>query len=330
MTDEIEEGFALPLAVIAVGLLALGLAYALPSNLQVQNEVRRAQALLDLQRGAITAENRISFLLLTEPAGIRGLEIGGPRLAVDGGLISGIAESRPLLFDGRRYVMDLGGGQQAYVRLQDEAGLINLNRADAALVARLLTICGLPGPQASRLAGDLLRTRGTSARNLDLGKIAAWIGTLPADRRLAVETAISVMSSDGRFNPRTTPEAVRRAMNREFSEVNAASGHSASTALNATTMSNFNNHIDSNNEIFTSSALGVSNTVRIYIEFGDQKLTANLPDYFYMTTLSAEKGDPMRSFLPKRAQFNAGNGATCAESSVEAAAPFPYPGQPVP
>jgi hypothetical protein len=330
MREELQEGFALPLAVLAVGLLALGLVLALPSNLQVRDEVGRAQALLGIKRIAITAESRISFLLLTEPVGNRGLEIDGPRLATDGGLISGLAERRPLLFDGRRYVMDLGGGQQAYVRLQDEAGLIDLNRADTALVARLLMICGLPGTQANRLAGDLLRRRGTSAGNLDSGKIDAWIDALPADRRPAVEAAISVTSIGGGHNARTSPEAVRRAMKHEFEGSSAGGGRSVTVESNITNLNIIGSHFGGNYDVSVNKRQKISNTVRIYIAFVDHQLTDHLPDYFYMTALSAVHGDPMRSFLPQRAQFNAGNGAACAESPLEAAAPFPYPGQSVP
>ena len=76
VTENSNDGFAAPMAALAVALLALGLVMSLPASDRLGREVRQARAQLDVERVAVTAQSQVAFLLLTEPVGRNGLEFG--------------------------------------------------------------------------------------------------------------------------------------------------------------------------------------------------------------------------------------------------------------
>ncbi len=141
-----SSGYSLLLVIFAVAMLSL----ILLTVAQVQGDLGRglarlrAEADYEVQAANLTA--RATFLLLTEPVGPRSLVVGGPR--DPGAATGGAAELR---LDGRLYAAAPG----AFVSIQDEAGLFDLNSGDDVALAGLLSLAGVQRADAAQLAGAL-------------------------------------------------------------------------------------------------------------------------------------------------------------------------------
>lgn len=158
-----EGGFVLPLLLVVVALLGLSLMSVADALAQSRLRLERQIAQSRLEVSGATAEARLGFLLLTEPLGQRGIRVGGDRLDASGMLAPPPSALRSaagrqvqeLIFDGRLYRLDLSKRYSVELRVQDEAGLLNLNSGDEAAVGRLLERAGMPGGRARSLAASL-------------------------------------------------------------------------------------------------------------------------------------------------------------------------------
>jgi DNA uptake protein ComE-like DNA-binding protein len=160
-----EQGFVLPLLLVVIALLSLSILSAAEvldgSRLRLE---RLGQQLRTEMTGA-SAEARVAYLLLTEPASQRGLRVGGDRLDASGMLaapmLSGLRsvgghEVTEFIFDGRPYRLTSGKGRYIVeLKVQDEAGLFNLNSGDEPAMERLLSEIGVPSREAASLAATL-------------------------------------------------------------------------------------------------------------------------------------------------------------------------------
>lgn len=334
MTRNARDGFALPIALLVIGLIALGIAMSMPSGFQLGRDVRQANARLSLQRAAISAESRIKFMLLTEPVGLRGLEVDGPKLAADGSLISGEPENRRgvLIFDGRPYSMNLGNGAEVVVRVQDEAGLVNVNVASEDLVTNLLSACGVEKARARELAVKLIDFREAQSVGMigaqpirDIRQVPQWRQILSDDRGRALFSVISNASPTASLNLQIAPKPVLLAAftgNARRADEYATEMGSGSLTAKVNVYNDRFEYISNNTE---SKTYNRWSTMRLYIQWSSSKLTARLPEYSYETAISIDMTDPLDLFMTNGAYFNAGNGAWCHKSTGEAVKQLPFP-----
>ncbi|CAN1548710.1 hypothetical protein MCEREM21A_02090 [Sphingomonadaceae bacterium] len=318
VTGNSNDGFAAPMAALAVALLALGLVMSLPASERLGREIRQARAQLDVERVAVTAQSQVAFLLLTEPVGRNGLEFGGPRLALDGSLISGElpAMRRTILFDGRPYTIQIDDSTEAVVRLQDEGGLINLHESSRAMLSGLMSACGITGPKAQNIVSGIL-----AARNRASG--LHWSNHARGDerRKLEAATAWRRLEKQGLYLP-TAPPSVLFAL--------TGSEHSVRQILNARNRNDNTTKLsikyNQNGSIIQYPVVerkSISQNIRISISINRRGLTGTLPFYFYQSTLELGPNDLARSFVAKGPIVDAGHQSHCFPFVEEAAQPLP-------
>ncbi len=153
------SGFALPAVLAVTGVVTLIFLVAITASANLNREVRSAQARVAFLERALTAEAVVTYAMATEPFGQRGLRIGSPRNMPESadmtpGSSTGLPEAE-ILFDDRPYRMELGG-RVLTVRLQDQAGLINISRLDEEGLRRLARAAGVPAQDANDLAARFL------------------------------------------------------------------------------------------------------------------------------------------------------------------------------
>lgn len=318
VTGNSNNGFAVPLAAIAVALLALGLVMSLPASDRLGRELRLVRAQLDVERVAVTAQSRVAYLLLTEPVGRNGLEFGGPRLALDGSLISGElpAVRRTIMFDGRPYTIQIDDSTEAVVRLQDEGGLINPHESSRAMLSGLMSACGIPVLKAQNIVSAILAAR-------DRASGFHWSSYVRGDdrRKLEAATAWQRREKPGLYLP-TAPASVLFVLTGSERGVrqimDARNGNDNSTKLNTKYFQN------DNNARYTITELkSVSSSIRIVISINRHRLTEALPFYIYKSTLELGPNDLARSFLAKGPTVDAGYQPQCFPFVEEAAQPLP-------
>ncbi|MCW1400934.1 hypothetical protein OKA06_00840 [Novosphingobium sp. MW5] len=329
-----QEGFALPLVLMVIGLVAIGVIMAIPSSAQLSLDRRLVTAQTDVQRVGVSAESRVKFLLLTEPVGLNGLEIGGPKLGVDGTLVSGLPERRrsALIFDARPYRVELANGNQAIIRVQDEGGLINVTYAEPRLVANLLAACGLDRARAQRLAADLARYRsnspgdGRGSEPLDIRKARGWNGILSGDFGREIQFATSNFIPANSLSALTAPPSVLTALfdgdrvaARDYFRKRATSQVAINMNIkyDQTEYKNIQSNSKTRNKQFR---------MRLYVEIDRTELTAHLPVYFYETAIDIDTAAPSGLLMSNRAVFNAGNWSNCHQFIGEDLAPRPLMG----
>lgn len=152
------NGYVSLIVAVTVAVLALAVLIAARVQTDLGPALRRLGEEVGLETAAQSVEARVAFLLVTEPLGAAAIEVGGDRDAPGGAapdmdlrLASGAVIARVAL-DGRAYAVGVGGAR-ALVRVQDEAGLLNLNAPDEQAASALLNTLGAPG--ADRLAATL-------------------------------------------------------------------------------------------------------------------------------------------------------------------------------
>lgn len=145
-----REGFALPVALGAIAILALALAGALKTLDDLDSVARQAERGAAFERTAVTAEGRATYLALTARATQDRLRPGGfpigPGRRLDGGPPGTQAD---VFLDGRAYAWPALDLQAAF---QDEGGLLAVNTSDPAVLARLFCLGGVADSDAQRLA----------------------------------------------------------------------------------------------------------------------------------------------------------------------------------
>ena len=318
MTGSYNDGFAAPMAALAVALLALGLVLSLPASDRLGQELRQAHARLNVERVAVTAQSRVAFLMLTEPVGQNGLEFGGPRLAIDGSLISGELPTmrRNILFDGRPYTMKIDGSNEAIVRLQDEGGLINLHEASRTTLSDLMSACGITGPRLLNIIADILADR-SHRSDFD------WRDHLRGNERRKLEVATAWRRSEkpGLYLP-TAPPTVLLALTgseRRAREILLLrEGNQNISKLELIRSQNENN-----SQLPVGEISSVSTHIRISVQISRRGLTDNLPVYVYRSTLELGRNDIALSFIAKGPIVDAGFQSECFPFWEEPAQPLP-------
>jgi type II secretory pathway component PulK len=147
-----NHGFALPLVLVAVAVVALSVASLAQTGLGRVKAAKAETERFAANLAAETAQARIAHLIATEPLGARSLEV-----AMQSARSRRVASGRDLtaaqiFLDGRPYALSLDNGPPLIVRLQDEAGLLNMNGASERAIARFLEGGEVSAPDAGRLA----------------------------------------------------------------------------------------------------------------------------------------------------------------------------------
>lgn len=216
-----ERGYALLLAIAVVAVLSL----AVLASARAHGDIAASlSGLREREEEAIAAESvaaRVAFLLTTEPMGPLGVLVGRDARG----------ESRELRLDGRYLTVT----RDVHVSVQDEAGLFNINGADQAGLAALLTQHGV-NHDAERLAAalldyvdedDLARADGAEARSYARAGLGPPANKPVASRWQALEALgwrqaglerspvwdlLTANAPDAGININTAPEAVLRAV----------------------------------------------------------------------------------------------------------------------
>lgn len=224
-------GFALPLVLVAVAVASLSI-LALAQSGQGRERRGRVEAeRFNARLSAEIAEARMAHLLVTEQLTARSLDV-----AVDARRSYRRSSARPVdassvILDGRPYALAVGEGASALVvlRIQDEAGLLNINDADTRPLVRHLLAAGLAQSEALQLAAaladfvdedDLRRVGGMdgpdharpdagASRNRPLEDVrqalgaAGWGRALPGPRAELILLETAALAPGAPFNPNT-------------------------------------------------------------------------------------------------------------------------------
>lgn len=141
-----RQGFALPAVLAVTGVVTLVFLVAITALSNLNAEALSARARVAFLQRALTAEARVAFIAQTEPFGPMGLRIGALRNVNEiAGLTPTESSGLPpadLRLDNRPYRMTVGG-DLVLVRLQDQAGMINIARLDDEGTRRMLLTAGV-------------------------------------------------------------------------------------------------------------------------------------------------------------------------------------------
>lgn len=331
-----SAGFLLPVAALTVVLLALALMMSFPSSYRLAREVRHAQARLDMERAAVSVESQIAYLLLTEPAGQRGLEIGAGRLGGDGLFVtqSGRGVRKSLVFDGRAYKLRLSDDLSALVSIQDLGGLINLNSASQRLIANALLACGFSRGEASELSILItgrrfaLPTTNTESRKfLPFSPAQAskeWRTALPSTGKYRSLRGIFTFGPrDSGLQPMTSPDAVLLALvDGDKTRLNMAM-EARDRGVNISTLATKYIHNEHESRMRYLSSAPLSGRFLVSVELYRSSLTGSLPLYSYTTTLSVASDRSLQSFDSEVSAVDAGSRTECFKSARHSVTQFP-------
>jgi hypothetical protein len=156
-----KSGFALPLVLGMVVVLALTLGVTVTSLQGLNEQTRLARDGAAFEVAAATAEARLQYLMVTEPFGAASIDIGASRRLGPQG--QGEAQTPPdeqLFLNGRPYVFrnapEVIDAPAYLLEVQDEAGLVNLYQMDVLQLQRLFEWAGLESRDAENLANELV------------------------------------------------------------------------------------------------------------------------------------------------------------------------------
>ena len=330
MNSKLSQGFAVPFAALAIALLALGLVLSLPVNEQLTRELRHAKTRVELERAAMSAESRVAFLLLTQPIGIYGPEIGGVRLAADGTVTGGRTRStiERMILDGRPYRFQLDKSTEVIVRAQEESGLMHFQNTSPDLIARLLHACGIPQTESRALGLQMMRAEqpaanGPPMQREDMALNAGWRSFLQGDLERRFNTAISGTSSVTGMYEATAPWAVLMALyngnQKKVEEIFGARGELTETAKMKTNYY----QIESNGSELLKFHKLMTGNIRLSVEIRRTSLTMNLPFYYYQSSMKMDRDNPLNAFNAESPIFNAGNAPKCYQRLEEFAGELP-------
>jgi DNA uptake protein ComE-like DNA-binding protein len=216
MTAARPRGFIAPLAIIALALLALAALMSLGVLSPIRRDGRAVLERARFEREAATLEARALHLLATEPLSARALLPGGdrqnpvePRGA--GAMMTGSGRRASILvLDDRPYAVSAGRARAYEVRLQDEAGLLNLNALDEQSVAHLLEMAEVDAIEARTLSATLADyVDKDGLRRLDGAEADdyARAGALNAPRNAALRSTRGALAALGWAQALTPPQA---------------------------------------------------------------------------------------------------------------------------
>jgi hypothetical protein len=212
------NGFILPFVALALSILALSIFAVIDVVERANGDLARLKTQTLLERDATSAEARFAHLLLTESINHRGLRIGGSTLGNDGLLGSGdhailrdaTGQSiRNIPFDGRTFRR-----QDLLIRVQDEAGLLNVNARDINAMATLLSDVGASRSLALRLAShiDQATRERTAYSPSAAGNALVNVDDLRPGQARGFLERVSALPFDQRLNLNTAPPSVLRAV----------------------------------------------------------------------------------------------------------------------
>lgn len=230
-----RRGFALPAVLAVTGVVTLIFLVAITALASLTAEANSARARIHFLQRALTAEATLAYMMTTEPLRSHGVMINGSPF-VDDALLEGGAEGDGRLtelvrLDGRPYLMDPDGPMMA--RIQDQAGLVNLNFLRGHSLGNLLADLRIPSSQHGGMEArlidytdldDLRQPDGAEADDYGTGAIAnrplkhpaellSVLGLREAVDRRAWTAALPQLTSEGlqsRFNLNTaSPYAMK-------------------------------------------------------------------------------------------------------------------------
>jgi type II secretory pathway pseudopilin PulG len=234
-----QAGFALPLSLLAVALLALAASSVALTQTIAGRRVEREAEMAQFERLALSAEAHAIFLAITEPKTTRGAAIGADPSIVEtldiaeqgvrGGADDAIQEWR---WDGRAYRFESGAQPSLLIATQDLAGLIAFPAAGVEPVRAFLENNGVSSDRARAAADQMLNQSGTSQsagasapQNLPalpvsvsaltmnaLARRAGWDVVIPENPIADLDNAFTTVSGLDTFNPNTASADVLRAM----------------------------------------------------------------------------------------------------------------------
>ena len=141
-----RDGFALPAVLAVTGVVTLIFLVAITALASLSAEANSARARVRFLQRALTAEAELSFMAATEPLRANGLSVNDLRAFNEYG--ETLPQTSPsglpvelVRLDNRPYLMDIDGA--LVVRLQDQAGMINLPRLQGVPLSRLMERLGV-------------------------------------------------------------------------------------------------------------------------------------------------------------------------------------------
>jgi hypothetical protein len=163
-----KAGYAIPLVLAGVMILTLTFAVAINALVNLKAETRHALDRAEFERAAMSAENRLAFLMTTEPFGAASLDIGSARQQ-DGDDPAAVQALATVMLDDRPYAWsEFVDSPKAYqLQVQDEAGLVNVYIADAQQLRNLFTLVGGVDEESASYFGEALEQYFAVPENLE-------------------------------------------------------------------------------------------------------------------------------------------------------------------
>lgn len=153
-------GFVLPTVLVVTSVVTLIFLVAITALASLQREAGLARARVAFTQQAMTAEARLTYLGTTERTAPFGLLIDAPpppgefqnlSQAEQAAFDAGMANATELHFDGRAYRY----GESGLIRMQDQAGMVNLSRLPSQAMGRLLARLNVSAADARSLEAAL-------------------------------------------------------------------------------------------------------------------------------------------------------------------------------
>lgn len=154
-------GFVLPTVLVTISVVTLIFLVAMTALASLTREAAEARARARFLQHAMSVEARLTYLAVTERLSPTGIWVGAPlppgefqslTQEEDAAFRVGMATAQQLRFDGRPYRV----GSEAAVRVQDQAGLINITRLSGLEMERLMSRLGATSQEARSLSAALL------------------------------------------------------------------------------------------------------------------------------------------------------------------------------
>lgn len=185
-----REGFALPAVLTVAGVVTLIFLVAITALASLTAEANSARARIRFLQNALTAEAHLSLLATTEPIKSSAIAIGAPRIQdLFSGAEGGASDLNPAVvrLDGHPYSLDLAG--QVVMKIQDQAGLINLSALTEEQHARLMQRLGVANDEIPHLRMKYLDyVDADDLRRFDGAEKQDYSDTTPANRPLKTPT----------------------------------------------------------------------------------------------------------------------------------------------
>ncbi|OYX56361.1 MAG: hypothetical protein B7Y86_10485 [Brevundimonas subvibrioides] len=205
-----SAGFVLPTVLVVTSVVTLIFLVAITALASLTREAGLARARVAFAQQAMTAEARLTYLGATERMSPGGLWIDAPLPpgefevpdpAREAAFQAGMANAGDLRLDGRPYRY----GAAAIIRLQDQAGMVNLSRLAGPPMSRLMTRLNVSAADARSLeaaladysdADDLRTANGAERSDYPSGSEG------PANRPLrSVDELMSVLGARDAIDP---------------------------------------------------------------------------------------------------------------------------------